>query len=95
MEVKKLRAKKKVKVLIAPGEYHMTLKRTGDIYTVECSQGEKVNGHCPSVDVLFNSVADHAGRNAIGIILTGMGYDGSKGLLKMRNAQGGLRNRWG
>ena len=47
-------------------------------------KGEKVNGHCPSVDVLFESVAKEAGRNSIGMILTGMGYDGAKGLLTMR-----------
>ena len=47
-------------------------------------EGEKVNGHCPSVDVLFESVARAAGKNAIGIILTGMGYDGAKGLLEMK-----------
>jgi two-component system chemotaxis response regulator CheB len=51
---------------------------------VECFEGEKVNGHCPSVDVLFESVAKEAGNRAIGVILTGMGYDGAKGLLSMR-----------
>ncbi|WP_038287589.1 protein-glutamate methylesterase/protein-glutamine glutaminase [Acetivibrio straminisolvens] len=71
-------------VLIAPGDYHMTLKRSGAGYIVECTKGEKVSGHCPSVDVLFNSVAQVAGKNAIGIILTGMGRDGAKGLLAMR-----------
>ncbi|MDP4180983.1 MAG: chemotaxis response regulator protein-glutamate methylesterase [Bacillota bacterium] len=71
-------------VLIAPGDYHMKLKRSGSGYIVECFKGDKVNGHCPSVDVLFNSVASIAGKNAIGIILTGMGYDGAKGLLEMR-----------
>lgn len=70
--------------LIAPGDYHMRLKKVGSMYTVECLKGEKVSGHCPSVDVLFDSVANTAGANAIGIILTGMGYDGAKGLLAMR-----------
>lgn len=72
------------RVLIAPGDQHMKLIKTGDRYRVECSYGEKVNGHCPSVDVLFESVAKCAGENSIGVILTGMGYDGAKGLLAMR-----------
>ncbi len=71
-------------VLIAPGDQHMIIKRIGDRYKVECFVGDKVNGHCPSVDVLFESVAKEAGSRAIGIILTGMGYDGAKGLLSMR-----------
>jgi two-component system chemotaxis response regulator CheB len=72
------------KVLIAPGDQHMKIKKIGERYKVECFKGDKVNGHCPSVDVLFESVAKEAGRNALGIILTGMGYDGAKGLLAMR-----------
>jgi two-component system chemotaxis response regulator CheB len=71
-------------VLVAPGDQHMRIKRIGDKYKVECFKGEKVNGRCPSVDVLFESVAKEAGSRAIGIILTGMGYDGAKGLLSMR-----------
>jgi two-component system chemotaxis response regulator CheB len=71
-------------VLIAPGDSHMIVKKTGSTYKVECFKGEKVNGHCPSVDVLFNSVAQEAGKDAIGVILTGMGSDGAKGLLAMR-----------
>jgi len=71
-------------VLIAPGDYHMSVCRTGVQYIVNCRQGERVNGHCPSVDVLFNSVAEHCGANSAGIILTGMGYDGAKGLLALR-----------
>jgi two-component system chemotaxis response regulator CheB len=71
-------------VLVAPGDQYMRIKRIGDKYKVECFKGEKVNGHCPSVDVLFESVAKEAGSRAIGIILTGMGYDGAKGLLSMR-----------
>ncbi|NTV77996.1 MAG: chemotaxis response regulator protein-glutamate methylesterase [Clostridiales bacterium] len=72
------------KVLIAPGDQHMRIKKIGDKYKVEVFLGEKVNGHCPSVDVLFDSVAKEAGKSAVGVILTGMGYDGAKGLLGMR-----------
>lgn len=71
-------------VLIAPGDKHMIIRRSGERYRVECFSEEKVNGHCPSVDVLFESVAKEAGSNAIGVILTGMGYDGAKGLMAMR-----------
>lgn len=71
-------------VLVAAGDQHMRIKRIGDRYRVECFEGDKVNGHCPSADVLFESVAKEAGNQAIGIILTGMGYDGAKGLLSMR-----------
>lgn len=74
----------KGKVLIAPGDQHMIVRKIGDKYKVECFIDEKVNGHCPSVDVLFDSVAKAAGKNAIGVILTGMGYDGAKGLMTMR-----------
>jgi len=76
----------KGRVLIAPGDYHMVLRREGGQYKVKLGTGDKVSGHRPSVDVLFNSCAKYAGANAIGIILTGMGADGAKGLLKMRNA---------
>ena len=62
----------------------MRLKKVPGGYQVECRFGEKVSGHCPSVDVLFHSVAEAAGKDAIGIILTGMGRDGAEGLLKMR-----------
>ncbi|MDD2211579.1 MAG: chemotaxis-specific protein-glutamate methyltransferase CheB [Clostridia bacterium] len=72
------------KVLIAPGDQHMRIKKIGDLFKVECFQAAKVNGHCPSVDVLFESVAKEAGNGAIGIILTGMGYDGARGLLAMK-----------
>ena len=72
------------KVLLAPGDYHMKIKKIGEKYRVEVFAGEKVNGHCPSVDVLFDSVAREVGRDAVGVILTGMGYDGAKGLLTMR-----------
>ncbi|MGI5891269.1 MAG: protein-glutamate methylesterase/protein-glutamine glutaminase [Bacillota bacterium] len=77
------------RVLLAPGNKHMTLRKLGSRYKVECKSGEKVNGHCPSVDMLFYSVAKWAGKDAIGIILTGMGKDGAKGLLAMR--QNGAR----
>lgn len=72
------------RVLIAPGDKHLKINKKGNSYIVECFDGDKVNGHKPSVDVLFNSVAEKAGEAAIGIILTGMGYDGAKGLLKMK-----------
>ncbi|PJJ27409.1 protein-glutamate methylesterase/protein-glutamine glutaminase [Lacrimispora celerecrescens] len=71
-------------VLIAPGDRHMRIKRVGRRYQVECFYGDKVNGHCPSVDVLFESVAKEASGSAVGILLTGMGHDGAKGLLAMR-----------
>ncbi|MDF2595568.1 MAG: cheB5 [Clostridia bacterium] len=74
----------KGRVLIAPGDQHMKIKKIGERYRVECYKDDKINGHCPSVDVLFESVAKEAGKKAIGVILTGMGYDGAKGLLLMR-----------
>ena len=71
-------------VLIAPGgDRHMRLVKVNGVYQVECRPGPKVNGHCPSVDELFYSVANTAGSRALGIILTGMGGDGAKGLLAM------------
>lgn len=73
-------------VLVAPGDAHMQVKQMSGGYYVECRPGERVSGHCPSVDVLFQSVAKAAGDKAIGIILTGMGADGAKGLLEMRKA---------
>jgi two-component system chemotaxis response regulator CheB len=75
-------------VLIAPGGKHMKMKKVGDQFRVDVFEGEKVNGHCPSVDVLFESVAKEAGAKAIGLILTGMGYDGAKGLLAIRRKGG-------
>ena len=71
---------------IAPGDRQMKVLKNGSHYVLECRDKEKVNGHCPSVDVLFSSVAEAAGKDAIGIILTGMGADGAKGLLKMKEA---------
>lgn len=74
-------------MLIAPGgDAHMRLVKVNGGYQVECKKGPKVNGHSPSVDVLFESVAKEAGADAVGIILTGMGGDGAKGLLAMRKA---------
>lgn len=74
-------------VLIAPGgDQHMRVVKVNGVYQVECRNGPRVNGHCPSVDVLFESVAKTVKKDAVGIILTGMGGDGAKGLLAMRNA---------
>lgn len=72
------------RVLIAPGDYHMQVVKKGRDYLVECFQGDKINGHRPSADVLFYSVAQAVGREAAGVILTGMGQDGARGLLAMR-----------
>lgn len=72
--------------LVAPGDKQMRLAKDAKGYFVRCLGEEKVSGHCPSVDVLFESVSKTAGANAIGIILTGMGKDGAEGLLKMRTA---------
>ena len=72
--------------LIAPGGQHMLLQRSGAVYLVRIKPGPPVHFQRPSVDVLFQSVARHAGANAIGVILTGMGSDGAKGLLAMKEA---------
>jgi two-component system chemotaxis response regulator CheB len=74
------------RALIAPGNQHMALKRTGSRYTVQVIEGPHVSRHRPSVDVLFRSAAQNAGRNATGILLTGMGDDGARGLLEMKEA---------
>lgn len=74
------------RAIVAPGGRHMQLKRSGAQYHVEVFDGPLVNRHIPSVDVLFRSVAKIAGRNALGIIMTGMGDDGAVGLLDMRNS---------
>jgi two-component system chemotaxis response regulator CheB len=71
---------------VAPGHSHLLLARSGANYVVELSQAPPVNRHRPSVDVLFRSAANCAGRNAIGVILTGMGKDGAAGLLEMKQA---------
>lgn len=76
---------KQGQALVAAGDKHMTLAKDSNGYYVKCAAGEKVSGHCPSVDVMFRSVAQTAGSDAMGIILTGMGRDGAQGLLEMRN----------
>ena len=89
MEVREAQSGDRVmpgRVLIAPGGKHMTVRRSGGIYLVDCQEGENVNGHCPSVDVLFHSVARYVAKNAMGVILTGMGGDGAGGMLAMRQA---------
>ena len=72
--------------LVAPGSYHMMLVRSGARYTVRINQDPPVNRHRPSVDVMFASVAQYAGANAVGVILTGMGGDGAKEMLTMKQA---------
>jgi two-component system chemotaxis response regulator CheB len=72
--------------LIAPGNYHMLLRRSGARYYVEVKTGPLVCHQRPSVDVLFHTVAQYVGANAVGVILTGMGRDGAKGMQEMRNA---------
>ncbi|MFZ0304241.1 MAG: chemotaxis response regulator protein-glutamate methylesterase [Terracidiphilus sp.] len=74
------------RVLIAPGNHHLLLKRSGARYFVEVKDGPLVCRHRPSVDVLFRSAARYAGQNAVGVIMTGMGDDGARGLLEMREA---------
>jgi two-component system chemotaxis response regulator CheB len=74
------------RVLIAPGGRHMQLQRSGAQYLVSVRDGPLVNRHKPSVDVLFRSVAQHAGANALGVILTGMGDDGARGMREMHDA---------
>ena len=74
------------RALIAPGNFHTLLKRSGARYFVEVKEGPLVNRHRPAVDVLFRSTARYAGKNAIGVIMTGMGDDGAKGLLEMKEA---------
>ena len=74
------------RVLIAPGDKHMQVRRQGGIYEVTCKEGPPVCGHCPSVESLFQSVAYAVGSNAVGVILTGMGRDGAAGITAMRRA---------
>ena len=71
---------------VAPGHSHLLLRRSGANYVTELSQAEPVNRHRPSVDVLFRSAATHVGRNAVGVILTGMGRDGAVGMREMHDA---------
>ena len=89
MEVREARDGDRVqpgRVLIAPGNRHLRLRRSGAGYVVEVADGPLVSRHRPSVDVLFRSVAEVAGPRAVGAILTGMGADGAQGLLEMRRA---------
>jgi two-component system chemotaxis response regulator CheB len=74
------------RALIAPGNHHLLLKRSGARYYVEVKDGPLVCRHRPSVDVLFRSAARYAGPNAVGVILTGMGDDGARGMLEMKQA---------
>lgn len=74
------------RILVAPGGHHMEIQRSGAQYIVKVFRGPAVNRHCPSVDVLFRSAAKNVGRNALGVIMTGMGDDGAQGLLAMKNA---------
>lgn len=76
-------------VLIAPGNYHMLLRRSGAMYYVQVKTGPMVHHQRPAVDLLFKSTAQYAGANAIGVILTGMGSDGAEGLLEMKQAGAG------
>jgi len=74
------------RALIAPGNRHLLMQRSGAVYRVAVRSGPLVSRHRPSVNVLFKSVAQYAGRNAVGVLLTGMGADGAEGLKAMRNA---------
>lgn len=71
---------------LAPGHSHLQVRRRGGSHVLELSRGEPVNRHRPSVDVLFHAVAQSAGNHAIGVLLTGMGKDGARGLLALRRA---------
>lgn len=89
MEVREARDGDRVRsglILIGEGGKHLSLNRSGGIYKVQCAAGENVCGHCPSVEVLMQSVARVAGANAIGVMLTGMGRDGADGMVAMRRA---------
>ncbi|MBU0474451.1 MAG: chemotaxis response regulator protein-glutamate methylesterase [Bacteroidetes bacterium] len=74
------------RALIAPGNHHLLLKRSGARYYVEVKDGPLVSRHRPSVDVLFRSAARYAGKNSVGVIMTGMGDDGAKGMLELKEA---------
>jgi len=89
IEVKEAAAGDRIAVgraLIAPGNRHMSVVREGTGYAVDVADGPLVSRHRPSADVLFRSVAATAGRNALGVVLTGMGGDGATGLLEMKRA---------
>ncbi len=74
------------RALIAPGNHHMLLKRSGARYYVEIKEGPLVCRHRPSVDILFRSAARYGGQNTVGVILTGMGDDGARGMLELKQA---------
>ncbi len=89
MEVKEAQDGDRVRnglILIAPGGMQMKVVRSGGFYQVKCGGSDKVSGHCPSVDVMMRSVTEHVGANAVGGMLTGMGGDGSDGMLEMKKA---------
>lgn len=91
IEVREAANRNKIKpgtALIAPGNKHMSVKRNGSEYFVEVSDGPLVSRHRPSVDVLFRSVAKNVGKNAVGIIMTGMGDDGANGLKEIHDSGG-------
>jgi len=75
-------------IIVAAGGFHLTLKKDENGYYIRCTSGDKVSGHCPSVNVMFDSVAELAGRNSIGVLLTGMGSDGASGITKIKKAGG-------
>ncbi len=89
MSVKEAQDKDRVergKIIVAAGEFHLRLARDARGYYIRSEQGPKVSGHCPSVDVMFDSVTSVAGKNSVGVILTGMGADGAQGITKLRQA---------
>jgi two-component system chemotaxis response regulator CheB len=89
MEVKEAEHGDRVRqglILVAAGALQLEVVRSGGVYLVKCYSGEKVSGHCPSVDVMMHSVAKNVGKNAVGVMLTGMGSDGAAGMLAMRQA---------
>ncbi|PKM66114.1 MAG: chemotaxis response regulator protein-glutamate methylesterase [Firmicutes bacterium HGW-Firmicutes-2] len=75
---------KKNHIYVAPGDQHIQVKKVDGLYVLKVFAGEKVSGHCPSVDVLFSSMAEEARERAMGVLLTGMGYDGAKGITAMK-----------
>jgi two-component system chemotaxis response regulator CheB len=92
MEVREAKDNDRVRTglaLLAPGgNRQMVVRRSGGQYCVRLKEAEKVSGHCPSVDVLYQSIARDVGKNAVAVLMTGMGKDGAKGLLQIRQAGG-------
>ncbi|WP_045218365.1 protein-glutamate methylesterase/protein-glutamine glutaminase [Desulfonatronum thioautotrophicum] len=89
MDVKEAEDKDRIRpgrVLVAPGGMHLRVQRSGGIYLARVQPGALINGHCPSVEALFDSVAEHVGANAVGVMLTGMGADGAEAMRRMREA---------